>query len=150
MKALYSTGVVHLDRKESIFEAARLMRSQHVGDIVVTERRAGRTVPCGILTDRDIVVEVVADELPMSGLTVEDVMCRDLVLASSHASLDELIHLMRQHGVRRIPVVDSDGNLAGIVSADDLMERVGQEVSQLAKIPRKQRKIERELLAAQR
>lgn len=94
--------------------AAALMRDHAMGDVLVVE---GETVR-GIVTDRDIAVRVVADGRgPDTHLA--DVLSGDLVTASSGDSVEQVIQLMRQHAVRRIPVVDG-GRLAGVVSIGDL------------------------------
>lgn len=71
--------VVIVDRATTILEAARLMRSEHVGDVVVTDNRAGRAVPVGILTDRDIVVELLAEEIAIDSVSAGDAMSYDLL-----------------------------------------------------------------------
>lgn len=66
--------VVIVRKEDSILEAAKLMREYHVGDVVVVDDREGRVIPLGILTDRDIVVELIAKEVPLDSVSVQDVM----------------------------------------------------------------------------
>lgn len=141
----YEKDVVRVGRRASIQEAASLMRERHVGDVVVVDEDEGRQVPIGILTDRDIVVELIAEGVPVDNVRVEDVMTTEIVVAHSTQSLKSLISLMRLRGVRRIPIVDPSGALEGIISADDVMEEIAHEIASLAKLPRHQRKNEEDL-----
>jgi len=116
----------------SISQAAQLMREHHVGDLVVVEEKAGRRTPVGILTDRDLVIEILAKDVDMSAVTVGDVMSSELLTARESDGLYETLQRMRSKGVRRVPVVDSGGALAGIVSADDLLDLLAGELTALA------------------
>ena len=134
--------VVVAERTTTIAEAARLMRRYHVGDLVVVDEDQGRRVPVGMVTDRDMVVEVIAREQPFASCTVSAVMSATVVCVPETAGVIEAIQLMRSHGVRRVPVVDAGGALVGILAADDLL---AEELSALARIaPRGQ---EREVRA---
>jgi CBS domain-containing protein len=120
-------------------EAARLMRQYHVGDLVVVEDRAGARVPVGILTDRDITIEVVAMGVDPEAVRVGDAMETRLVTAGETEMVYDVLQRMREHGVRRVPVVDARGGLVGIVSLADLLEFMAEELSNLAKVePREQ------------
>jgi CBS domain-containing protein len=111
------------------------MRRHHVGDLVVTEERAnGRQVPIGIVTDRDIVVSVVATTLDPAVYTVGDLVARELVTVAEDQGVFESIQQMRTNGVRRMPVVDREGGLVGIISVDDLIQLLSDEMSELAKL----------------
>jgi CBS domain-containing protein len=105
----------------SILEAARLMRQHHTGDLVVVGDPAGDRVPVGIVTDRDIVVEVLANELDPASTTVAKVMSSKLVIASAAEDINVAIDRMRLHGIRRLPVVEQGGRLMGIVTLDDVL-----------------------------
>ncbi|MGQ7957913.1 CBS domain-containing protein [Pseudomonas sp. SP16.1] len=107
----------------SILTAARLMRDYHVGDLVLAERiDPERFRPVGIVTDRDIVLEIVAnDEVDLERIRVGDIQMRDLVSAWESEDVFEVIDRMRHFNVRRLPIVDGEGALVGIVSADDLL-----------------------------
>ena len=123
-----SQQVVTVSRESKITQAARLMRQHHVGDVVVLDERGSKRVPCGILTDRDITIAVVAEGINPDGLTVGEVMQSDVMTGNSQASVAEIVELMKKHGVRRIPIVDEQGALAGIVTADDLVECFAREL----------------------
>jgi CBS domain-containing protein len=133
--------VVFARRDNTVKEAAQLMREYHVGDLVVVDQSDGRQVPSGILTDRDIVVGVVAKGLEPDALRVGDVMGAELVLARETDGVSETIELMRSKGVRRVPIVDARGGLVGIVTADDILDLLAEEMTALAKmISREQRR----------
>ena len=126
--------VVVAERTTTIVEAARLMRRYHVGDLVVGDGVQDRRVPVGMVTDRDLVVEVIAREQPFASCTVSAVMSATVVCVPETAGVIEAIQLMRSHGVRRVPVVDAGGALVGILAADDLLDLLAEELSALARI----------------
>jgi CBS domain-containing protein len=126
--------VVFATRDTSILEAAQLMRRHHVGDLVVVDEKNGKRIPVGIVTDRDIVIEVIAKEADINSLTAGDIMGPELVTAREAEGVFEAIQLMRLKGVRRMPVVDPHGGLVGIISVDDLVELLAEEMNELAKL----------------
>lgn len=115
-------------------QAARLMRERHVGSLVIVRERLDRRFPIGILTDRDIVVATVAKELDPRSLTAGEIMSAELVTLPESASLDEALTLMRERGVRRLPIVDAAGALSGILTMDDLLSGLGAEVLDFVRI----------------
>ena len=134
--------VVIVEPHDPILTAVKLMRDQHVGDVVVVEEQEdGKRVPVGILTDRDILVEVTAEDVDIDSITVGDVMSDDLLTADEDNEISDVIKQMRSEGVRRVPVVDSNGALAGILSLDDLIDLLTEQMSDLvALIGREQRR----------
>jgi len=121
-------------RDETVQGAAMLMRKHHVGDLIVIDGVDGEAVPVGIVTDRDIVVSVIALGLDPAGLQVDDIMSDDLLTCREADDVYETIEHMRLRGIRRVPVVDSAGSLSGIVSADDLLEFLAEEMGDLSRI----------------
>lgn len=119
---------------ETAVEAARLMRQYHVGDVLVVEERGGKRVPVGIVTDRDLVVEIIATGLDPAVITVGDIMVPGLATVKENIGVFEAIRYMRGKGVRRLPVVDNDGCLVGIVTLDDLLVLLAEELDALAKL----------------
>jgi CBS domain-containing protein len=113
--------VVTIDASASIVDAARLMRSKHVGDLVVVDSKNAPDRPLGVVTDRDIVIEILAKDVALDSVTIGDVASPRTVTADGNADLLETIKLMSIKGVRRIPVLDSDGRLLGILSAEDVL-----------------------------
>jgi CBS domain-containing protein len=119
----------------TIAETAKLMRHHHAGSVVIVEENGGAgRIPVGIITDRDIVVEVCAAGLDPALLTLGEVMSRDLVTVSVGAGPLETMEIMRYRGVRRLPVVGPGGELVGIVTVDDLLEVLGEELGELTRI----------------
>lgn len=131
--------VVFATRKTSIPEAAQLMRQHHVGDLVVVDEADGKRVPVGMVTDRDMVIEIIAKSLDINEFSVGDIMGPQLVSVQDNEGVFETIRLMRAKGIRRLPVVNQAGGLEGIVSADDMLDLLAEEMVELAKVaPREQ------------
>ena len=127
--------VIVTGRDTSVLEAARLMREHHVGSIVVCDPLNGDgRLPVGIVTDRDVVVEVVAPELRADTITVGDIMGARLVTVPEHERVGQALEIMRARGVRRLPVVGADGRLTGIVAVDDLLELFADALGDVAKV----------------
>ena len=134
--------IVIVRRDDTVLEAARLMRQHHVGDVLVVEERNGIRVPVGIVTDRDLVVEIMAPELDQSVITVDDIMAPELTTVKEGTGVFEAIQYMRNKGVRRLPVVNESGGLVGILTLDDLLELLSEELFELAKLVRYEQKKE--------
>jgi len=126
--------VVIAERAFPVVDAAQLMRKHHVGDLVVVEEKDGRKHPVGIVTDRDIVVEVVAAGVNPEALKVGDIMGPDVATVLESEGLFEALRFMRGKGVRRMPVVDREGGLVGILTLDDLLSLLAEEMTELAKL----------------
>lgn len=124
--------VVVAYRDTRLTDAARLMRERHVGSLVIVIDRMSERVPVGIITDRDIVVAVVAKELDPRALTVGDVInAGGALVVREQDGLPDTLRLMRKKGVRRVPVVTKSGGLAGILTLDDMLELVAEELGAL-------------------
>jgi len=128
--------VVVTDRNATVMAAARLMRDNHVGAVVVGDAN-GR--PVGIVTDRDMVVEVLACGLDPETILVEDIMLESLHTVSEREGVFTTIRLMREHGVRRLPVVNGTGELEGIISLDDLIALLATETEEISKLIARER-----------
>jgi CBS domain-containing protein len=114
-------------------EAARLMRARHVGCLVIVEELAvGESLVVGVLTDRDIAMSVVAADRDPHTLRVGDVMTREVVMAREQDSLLDLLATMRRRKVRRIPVTGARDLLVGIVSLDDVLAVMAQQMQAIA------------------
>ena len=129
-----SHDVISIDAQASLREAAALMRSQHVGALVVSEAgpqgQAQRVV--GVLSDRDLAIEVLARGGEASEARAGLVANRKLVVVPAQAGIAEAVELMRGAGVRRLLVVNADGSLAGVVSSDDLLDALSEQLGGLA------------------
>lgn len=137
--------VVFATRNMDIIEAAQLMRQHHVGDLVVVDETNGKRIPVGIVTDRDMVIEIIAKSVDLNDFCVGDIMGSQLVSMQSNETVLDTIHLMCTKGVRRIPVVNLKGELEGIMTADDLLGILAEEMSELARIPQNEKKKETHL-----
>lgn len=126
--------VVVTSKSATLLETAKLMRSQHVGDVVVVEELPDGVHPVGILTDRDIVVELIAEEVPLDAVTAGDVMSFELVTASEADDLLDTVKRMRNKGIRRLPVVGGNGVLVGILTVDDLIDLVAEQLTDLVRL----------------
>jgi CBS domain-containing protein len=130
-------NVATISSADSIVDAATRMREEHVGTLIVVERRRGAAVPIGILTDRDIAVGVVAKRVAPDSVTVGDAMTRDLLTVREDASLEFALREMRGRGVRRVPVVRAaGGDLVGIVAIDDIIQHLAMQLERLADVIR--------------
>lgn len=134
--------VVVVQRECSVQRIAELMREYHVGDVVVVETVAGMQRPVGIITDRDIVIEVLAIGVDPKLVTAGDLMSAELVTVDAEADLLDATARMRKEGIRRVVVVERNGALAGILTLDDVLEILSEELGNLAQISYRQ--IERE------
>jgi CBS domain-containing protein len=121
--------VVTISPEEKVIHAAQLRKDKKVGSVIVVKEER----PVGILTDRDIVTRVTADRKDASITMVKEVMTPNPVLASESVGVWELIQTMKKHGVRRFPIVTSDGKLVGVITMDDLVELIGEELSGLGR-----------------
>ena len=120
---------------ESVLEAARLMKKYHVGCLVVVDERDGDRVPIGMVTDRDLVVKGLARSPDDIGtMQVAQVMSEGLTTARENERMHDVRKKMRVRGVRRIPVIDADDRLQGIIAFDDLVDWMAQELSDLAQL----------------
>ena len=122
----------------TVLQVAELMRSEHVGDLIVVEYRHGEPIPIGIITDRDLVIEMMAMDIEPSTLVVADIMSKKLVLALDTESLEVSLERMRGAGIRRVPLVDTRGVLVGIVTLDDVVEKLATTLSAVSCIGKKQ------------
>jgi len=122
-------------------EISRLMRANHVGSVVVTSNEGGRH-PVGIVTDRDIVVEVVAMGLDPAAMTAGDIMTLSPAVSSGDEDALWALKVMRDRGVRRLPVVDDHGELAGVIAFDDLVQHLGTTLGDVAQLIGTERLVE--------
>ncbi|MET9881155.1 CBS domain-containing protein [Actinacidiphila glaucinigra] len=115
IREIMTSDPVTVDPQTPVVEVARRMREEHIGDVLVTEGDRLR----GLVTDRDLVVRVLAEGENISGKTVQEAVSGDLASVSPDDDIDRAVQLMREHSVRRLPVVEDD-HPVGIVSLGDL------------------------------
>lgn len=125
---------VTAERSTEISEIARMMRREHVGTVVVVERRDNVEYPVGIVTDRDLVIEVLAQSLAPETVTVGDIMSSDLVTARENDNFWHTLDRMSARGVRRLLVVDEKGALVGILTVDDVLTALAVGLSDMTRL----------------
>lgn len=138
LKELCVLDVACCRKETTIAEAARLMRQHHTGDLVVVDDSDGTQEPVGIVTDRDIVMEVVAKGHDPDRTRVSELMAKPVVVASGSEDVGTAIDRMRTHGVRRLPIVDESGTVFGILTLDDLYRVLAEHTAALAAIVSKE------------
>lgn len=135
---------------EPLLDTARKMRERHVGAVVIVAEREGMTVPVGVVTDRDVVVEAVVPKLDqIATMTVDDLLSRDIVTVNAGVNVDRALEIMSDAGVRRAPVVDGRGALVGVVTVDDLIETLAARLIGVVGVIRKQQASERKMHASE-
>ncbi len=128
----FATAVVAVVEPETTaLVAAQLMRRHHIGALVVVEA-AEKSRPVGIITDRDLVLALMAEALDPALFTAGDIMSVDLVLANPEMDAMDAVQLMRANRLRRLVIVDGEGRLTGIVTMEDILELLARELSSLA------------------
>jgi CBS domain-containing protein len=135
---------VTVHRSDELIRAAQLMREKHIGYLVVVDPElADESLrPVGVVTDRDIVIAVVAREADPRALRVGDLMTQNPVTIGVAEPVERALREMRRIGVRRLPVVGQRGELIGVLSLDDVLEVLAGELENLAGSVRNERLIE--------
>lgn len=131
LKEFATTLVAVVEPETSARQVAQLMRRHHIGALVVVDA-LDKNKPVGIVTDRDLVLELMAEGLDPAVFTAGDIMSIDLVKAHSEMDAMDAVQLMRQHRLRRLVVTDGSGNLAGIVTIEDVLALLTRELADLA------------------
>ena len=134
--------VVVIDEERSIKEAAMVMREYHVGDVLIVRERYGKQTPVGILTDRDIALGIVASGTDPESVSVGDAMSSDLTTVTEDDDLMHVIEVMREHGIRRVPVTDPEETLVGIMTVDDVLDLLSEILIDLVHLVDRQRRRE--------
>jgi CBS domain-containing protein len=142
---LCNRNMVPIGAQASLVEAAQIMRKDHVGMLVVTQPAPDGhdSKVLGVLTDRDIVTAVVAKSADPDTLKVEDVMARNPIMVSDRHTLDHALRLMRETGVRRVPVLGNRDELVGVLSLDDVLEALATELGDVSQAIRSGQRLER-------
>ena len=123
-----------VDLSATLAEAAVLMRDRNVGAVIVTQSPSDRPTAVGVITDRDIVRAQLDHAADLSSLCVEHAMSREPLEIHAQSDIDDAIRRMRARGVRRAPVIAGDGTLIGVVSIDDLIACVAEDLVGLSTV----------------
>jgi CBS domain-containing protein len=136
--------VITVTRHALIVDVAALMRRHHIGAVVIVNGNDASRVPVGIVTDRDIVVEIVAAGLDAGAVKVGELLQRPLTTVREEAGYAETVRVMAINGIRRVPVVDARGNLCGIITLDDILRQLAAPLVALGDISIRERHYEME------
>lgn len=140
LNALCTTDPIRCRPDVTALEAAQLMRQKHTGDLVVVDENEA---PIGVITDRDIVIEVLAAGLSPAETPVGRILRAPVIIAHEQEDASHALELMRVHGVRRLPVVNRDGALSGIVTLDDLLRNLAADADLLVQLTEREQARER-------
>lgn len=138
-RELITQDLVWVSPDADLAEAARLMKENQIGDVLVAHLQDGKLKPLGIVTDRDVSMESVAEEVPFDQLRVADIMTENLTCAPVESGFFEWIRTMKENGITRLPLVDSEGSIVGIVTARKLLCHLVQGLHDLTHISDQQR-----------
>jgi CBS domain-containing protein len=138
-------NVVIATRDTSVTELAQLMREHHVGSIIITEAQNECNIPVGIITDRDLVIELLSKDVDTKSISAGDIMSNELVSVRDTNHVYDTLKLMRGKGVRRMPVVNDENVLIGILTVDDLLDVVISELDDIVNIVAIEQKREKQL-----
>jgi predicted transcriptional regulator len=117
-------AVIAIDNSMDINAAAEVMRQHHIGFLIVYRSGDELRRPIGVLTDRDIVIEVVAKKVDPATVTVNDLMAQQPLVATETEELGDVLQAMRIAGIRRVPVTDMRGALVGVIAIDDVLDLI--------------------------
>lgn len=147
LKSLLKSKVTIVSASTSLHEVAQVMLKDHVGSVIVVEKKNGedKVNPLGIITDRDIALAIGAMGFYDKKIAVSELMSKNVVLCSETDGLFDTIKKMKSNGVRRIPVVDKNNSLVGIITADDIFQLLSTELSDLASVVNIEQDYEKEV-----
>ena len=128
LKELMTEDVTYLPPTASIMDAAKFMTDMNVGSVIVADGE----IPSGMITDRDVVAKVIALGKDSSTTKIGDVMVSPVVTISEDKDIIDATKLMSTHGIRRLPITDVKGNLAGVISLDDVLLLLSKEMGNVA------------------
>ncbi len=134
-----------LTQDSSILDAAQVMRKNHVGEVIIVEKKMGKVIPVGLITDRDLVVEILAMEIDIETINLGCIMCIELVTVNYDSSLNKALEIMQHHGIRRAPVVGNKGELIGIINIEAVIKVLSQDMAKILKLFNNERRIEKNL-----
>lgn len=129
-----SRNFIYVLHQDSVLDVARIMREQHVGSVVVVDNNNGEMTPQGLITDRDLVLEVLAAKIDPAVLKAEDILTSELICVTETHDVEEALKYLRYYGVRRAPVVNVNGVLVGVFCIEDSLAILSEEFSELVKL----------------
>jgi CBS domain-containing protein len=134
LKTFMTEDITSLPSTASVLDAAKFMTDMNVGTVIVTHE----DVPSGMITDRDVVAKVLAQDKDSKTTRIEEIMVAPVVTISEDRDIIDATQVMSSHGIRRLPVTDPQGKLAGVISLDDVLLVLGKEMQNVAGILKKE------------
>jgi CBS domain-containing protein len=128
LKQLMTEEITSLPSTATVLDAAKFMTDMNVGSVIVTEADS----PSGLITDRDVVAKVLAQGKDSKTTKIGEVMVSPVVTITEDKDIIDATKLMSSHGIRRLPVTDSAGKLTGVISLDDVLVVLGNEMQNIA------------------
>ncbi len=144
--AVSKDQLVSIEANAPVLEAAQQMLKHHVGNIVVTDSKAGKKKAVGIVTDRDLTIAGLARNLDPKTTTVQEVMNKSLTTVTENEEIFSMIAKMKENGVNRLPILNSSGEVMGIVTSKKLVQVLVQGLQELSALSIQQHQKENELL----
>jgi CBS domain-containing protein len=126
-----SRHFIHVSQQDSVLNVARIMREQQVGSVVVIDDLGGEIRPQGMITDHDLVVEVLAAKIDPSVVTAEDILTGELICVTETHDVKEALKYLHYYGATRAPVVNVDGVLVGLFSVEDSLSKLSEEFTEI-------------------
>lgn len=139
LKKLYEERVICVPQKGTIGDVIHLMKTNHIGDVIVVETKKGKTIPIGIITDRDIALALESSNPPK---LVFECMTSPIAVGSEDDDLFAMVETMKNSGIGRLPLVDKDGGIVGIVTAKKLLQKLAIAFEDIAFISERQQQNE--------
>lgn len=143
-------NAIIIGKSDTLVHAAELMRDKHVNYLVVVESHHGNSIPVGAITEREIVVELVAERQDLDDTTIGDIMQPHLLLAHEHDDILQTVKRMRHNSVRSVPIINADGALMGVLSIDDIVDKLAEVLNDLGHILSRQQTPAQEKIIEQR
>jgi CBS domain-containing protein len=138
LKQLMTEEITSLPSTATVLDAAKFMTDMNVGTVIVTEADS----PSGLITDRDVVAKVLAQGKDSKTTKIGEVMVSPVVTITEDKDIIDATKLMSSHGIRRLPVTDSAGKLTGVISLDDVLVVLGNEMQNIATTLKKELEME--------
>ncbi len=135
---LCTRKTVIISEDKSVKTAAMLMKQYNVGSLVVVRPLNNHNIPVGIITDRDIILNVIADNKELESIKVHRIMSAPVITVQESTTLYEALMKMRYSGIRRVPVINEKGLLTGILSVDDILDNISKELNEITQIFKKE------------
>ncbi len=142
LRYVYTPDVVRCTGDTDALTAAGMMRHRHVGALVIVD---SENTPIGVVTDRDLVVQVLAEGLDPRKTSIGPLARKPVVIAEEEEELKAAVERMRTHGIRRLPIVNRSGALVGITTLDDVLGYIVEEANALVQMTTKEQNVERHL-----